>query len=141
MVLAYFGDEYSPDSLKRLANPNPNFAGTFYVDMISGLQKIGYHWETKGFALDHLGFERGLQAIRVEINARRPVLISTSSPPVGHTMIVSGYDDALQLVELMNPNWPAPGEGTMSYAKLERIWHDDFQHNDRWILITRPKND
>ncbi len=140
MVLAYYGDHYSQDTLKELATHRPNFEGTFYVDMIAGLHKIGYSWKQKTFGLDHQGFEDGLQAIKFSLMQGRPVLISTSMPPIGHTLIVSGFDDGHQKVELVNSLSDEPGMETMSYLDLEKIWHDDFQHKVRSLLITYPRN-
>ncbi|MDP4198228.1 MAG: C39 family peptidase [Bacteroidota bacterium] len=141
MVLEYYGDHYSQDTVKALAKSKSDFTGTYYADLVQGLKSIGYRWEIKTFSLDHLGFEQGLNAIRVALQQHRPVLISTSSPPIGHTKIVCGYNDRLQMVELVDPLWPPPGEGSMSYRQLEDIWHDDFQHTCRSILVTAPRSD
>lgn len=138
MVLEYYGEGISQDSLKELAGHRKDFAGTYYSDMITGLEKIGHHWKAMGFELDSVGFELGLKEIKRNLSAGRPVLISTSKPPGGHTMVVIGYDDRQQVVELMDP--ASTGSRSMSYKKLENIWHDDFQYNDRWILVTSPRN-
>jgi hypothetical protein len=139
MVLSFYGEEESPQYLKELAGYRADFEGTYYVDMSAGLQKIGYEWKSKGFVLDHTGFERGIKEIKGDLADGRPVLISTSSPPIGHTMVVTSYDDAARNVCLMDPA-RSPGMRIMTYEDLEKIRHDDFQHNDRWLLVTWPGN-
>ena len=139
MVLLYYGEDKTPEYLKVLAGKSKDFQGTYYVDMIAGLKKIGYSWKSKGFNLDHAGFEAGILEIKHDLADGRPVLISSSSPPVGHTMVIIGYDDVKKNVSLMDPAKEDPGLRILSFESLEQIWHDDFQHNDRWLLVTWPR--
>jgi hypothetical protein len=139
MVLAYYGQYESPYYLKDLAGHRKNFSGTYYSDLVAGLRKIGFHWKMKGYSLDHTGFERGMNEIRRDLADNRPVLISTSMPPIGHTMVVIGYDDVERTASLMDPAKFDPGLRILSFEKLEEIWHDDSQHNDRWLLVTWPR--
>jgi peptidase C39-like protein len=136
MVLAYYGDDRSPETLKALAGESKDFEGTYYSDLIAGLKKIGYEWKAKGFDLDHAGFEAGMREIKDALTKARPVLISTSNPPIGKTMVIVGFNDTQKTVEVLDPT--TPGSRTLTYDKLEVIWHDDFQNNDRWILLTYP---
>jgi len=139
MVLAYYGDDITPRQLKELAGYREDFEGTYFSDMIAGLEKIGYKWQAKGFDLDHAGFEIGMQEIIRNIVDKRPVLVSTSSDEIGHTMVVVGYDNVRKVVELMDP--ASTGSRTISYEKFESVWHEvtAFKNSNRWILVTWPK--
>jgi hypothetical protein len=140
MILAYYGDkDISPRSLKQLSTPaNSDFDGTYLIDLINGVRSLGYNWELRVFPVDSIGFEYGFSEIRRTLDNGNPVLLSTSSPPIGHTLVMVGYDTIRKEIFLVDPGIEAPGRRTLTYTKFKDIWHDDIA-DCRAFVLTRAK--
>lgn len=139
MVLGYYGDTISPVKLKELSTPKGSkFEGTYLNDIVAGVKTLGYNWEVRAFPADDSGFVKGFAEIRSALDEGHPVLLSNSSPPIGHTMVMVGYDVYRREVFLVDPNREAPGRRTISYDTFKSIWHEDIA-KARAFVLTRPK--
>jgi hypothetical protein len=141
MVLLYYGEQRSPESLKALAasvSSDPAFSGTYFVDLVKGMTKIGHHWQEKYYPVTDEGFEEGLAAITASLNAGRPVLVDTNIPPVGHTVLAIGYDPTHRELMLLDPNMESPGIRRMSYNEFNGVWHSLTAYI-RGTIFTYPK--
>lgn len=136
MILAYYGDKnIPPQTLKQLSTPvNSDFDGTYLRDLINGVRSFGYNWELRVFSVDSAGFENGFKEIRQTLDKGNPILLSTSFPPVGHTMVMVGYDTIRREIFLVDPDIEAPGRRTLSYTKFKAIWHDDIADCRAFVL-------
>ncbi|HEY6170994.1 MAG TPA: C39 family peptidase [Candidatus Kapabacteria bacterium] len=141
MILAYYGDkDISPQSLKQLSTPiNSDFDGTYLRDLINGVRSLGYNWELRVFPVDSIGFENGFREIRQTLDNGNPILLSTSFPPIGHTLVMVGYDTIRREIFLVDPGIEAPGRRTLTYTKFNTIWHDDIA-DCRAFVLTKPKS-
>jgi hypothetical protein len=99
---------------------------------------LGYNWEVKTFSPDDSGFLAGFAEIMSALDAGHPILLSTSSPPIGHTMVMVGYDIYRREIFLIDPNREAPGKRTISFDTFKTIWHEDIA-KARAFVLTRPK--
>jgi hypothetical protein len=140
MVLEYFGDTVSPMAVKSMCPSHEDFAGTYYVDLVVGLEKLGYHWQIERFRANHAGFESGLHTIAAAIEAGNPVLASTFSPPIGHTMVVVGYSDSAKTLKLLDPNRQLGSAKGVSFREFEKIWRDNLEPDHRYIILTHPRS-
>jgi len=140
MVLQYYGDTISPTKLKELSTPKGStFSGTYLKDLVTGVKTLGYSWEERVFRMDDSSFAMGFAEIRSALDQGHPILLSTSSPPIGHTMVMVGYDVFRREIFLVDPNRDAPCKRTMSFYTFKSIWHEDIA-NVRAFVLTRPKS-
>lgn len=139
MILAYYGDKnITPQTLKQLSTPiNSDFEGTYLRDLINGVKSFGYDWELRVFPVDSAGFENGFREIRQTLDRGNPILLSTSFPPVGHTLVMVGYDTTRKEVFLVDPDMEAPGRRTLTYAKFKMMWHDDIADCRAFVLTSQ----
>ncbi len=139
IVIDYYGEQISPIEIKKLATPpNSDFAGTYYSDLVKGVKALGYEWTVMIYTTDDSGFETGFAEIRSELDMGHPVIVSTSDPPIGHTMVMVGYDTLRKEVSFTDPNRPAPGKRTLTYSEFKNIWHENIS-NLRAFIQTNPK--
>ncbi len=140
IVIDYYGGSVSPKEIKKLSiQPNNNFAGTYYSDLVKGIRTIGYVWTIREYPVNDSAFEIGFSEIRHELDKGHPVIVSTSAPPIGHTMVIAGYDNVRKEVYLIDPNRPQPGKRTLTFSEFKNIWHEDIS-DGRGIILTNPKN-
>jgi hypothetical protein len=139
MVLHFYGDTISPATLKAISTPKGStFEGTYLADLVAGVKTLGYNWEVKTFSPDDSGFLAGFAEIMSALDAGHPILLSTSSPPIGNTMVMVGYDIYRREIFLIDPNREAPGKRTISFDTFKTIWHEDIA-KARAFVLTRPK--
>ncbi len=139
IVLSYYGEKISPEKIKALSTPDTStFAGTFLSDLVKGVKKLGYLWQVRTFSMDSLGFERGFAEIKAALDDGHPILLSTSLPPIGHTMVMVGYDTLHKQIFLMDPNSAFPGNRTISFTVFHKLWHEDIA-KVRAFVLTQPK--
>jgi hypothetical protein len=146
IIMRYYGDEQSPRKLKKMSRgtayvasePFDDFSITFYRDIVKAAADLGYSWHEKAFADDEFGFQKALETIKRELQHGRPLMIDVSAPE-GHTVVVSGFDETLQSIFVVDPNIAAPGRYSISYARLQSIWNEHaFRRNFRSLVITSP---
>ena len=125
MALFYFGHPVPPERIKTLANSvtkRPDFAGTYFEDIVNGLREINAIWEEKYFKTTKEGFDSGLKEIISSLDKGYPVMVDTYVPPDGHTVLVNGYDPNRQLISIVDPLLAAPGLRQMTYIEFEIAW-------------------
>ncbi len=131
-VLAFYGDAQPPRKLKALASghaydpaaPFNDFTITPFTSLVGGLRTLGYDWRDSALPMTPEGFERGMAVIKSDLRAGRPVLVDISYAGVGHTFVLSGYDDAAQRIDFVDPAAPAPGRNSATYAQFEAAWNE-----------------
>lgn len=132
MVLAAFGDRYSPRELKVISRgksynrvePFNDFTPTWFKDMAAGLRQINKNWTHASFSNDDEGFMKGLTAIEASLKQGIPVLVDTSGLYTdGHTLVIAGMDTGKKRVTLVDPRLAAPGRRQMSYDELKSKWN------------------
>ena len=139
MILAYYRDDWDPKYLKSIATPpDSTFPGTYGRDMVSGMRKLGYRWEEGCFSTGSFGFQRGLPELKRSVFDRRPVMVGLYDPPVGHYVVLVGFDDAKRELTFMDPGQPYPGLRTMSEEEFRSVWRENIV-NYRCAIFTRPR--
>jgi len=124
-VLGYWGREAEPGRLKEeiyLAG----LKGSLPVDLVLAAQAHGMSAEM---------LDGGLPQLKKELDAGHPLIafvnLGYRFVPIGHYMVVTGYDDRRQTIYAhsgMKRNRP------ISYAKFLRQW----ERTDRWTLLILP---
>ncbi|MCX7423606.1 MAG: C39 family peptidase [Planctomycetia bacterium] len=140
MVLKYYGKQVSQDEIKRLANSvakNPEFAGTYYIDIVKSLKTTGVEWIHREYKADSVGFEAGMTDIIKSLDEGHPVIVDTKMPPDGHTLVVNGYDPNRKQISLVDPLIPAPGIRFVTYAEFVDLWQS-LTVNTRGAIFTQP---
>src|SRR5690606_445531 len=141
-AIRYYGERQSPEKIKRLANSvatDRDFAGTYFVDLVNGIKKIGFDWEERYYQVSDQGFDHGLREIIQSLNEGKPVLVDTNIPPDGHTVLVIGYSNKTEQLVLLDPNIRSPGIRRISYTEFKNGWHS-LTANIRGAIFTKPKN-
>ena len=148
IVLAFYGDAQPPRKLKALAAgraydpaaPFNDFTITPFTSLISGLHTLGYDWRDSALPMTQEGFEQGMSVIKSDLRAGRPVLVDISYAGVGHTFVLTGYDDAAQRIEFVDPAAPAPGRNSATYAQFEAVWNETaYGGNFRAMIRTQKR--
>ena len=142
MVLLHFGRRVPPEQIKSRANAvtaNPDFAGTYFIDIVKGLKTVGCDWSTTAYAADAEGFQRGFAAIIASLDEGNPVIIDANVPPDGHTVVVNGYDPNRKLVSIVDPFIPAPGLRQVTYADFMQLWKSVIV-DSRGAIFTKSPN-
>ena len=143
MALSHYGVEMDQVFIKQLAasvTKNPQFVGTYYVDLVNGLAKKGIHWKRNPHPTTAEGFQAGLKTIRESLFAGRPVIVDTNLARNGHTMLVNGINPRRRVISLIDPNRPRPGLRTYSYDQFEKIWRSKTA-NVRGSILTFPPDE
>lgn len=148
MVLAFYGDPQAPRRLKALsrgraydpAAPFDDFTITLFADMKRGLAGQGYVWSDAAFADTPQGYVEGLKVIEDELRQGRPVLVDITANGVGHTVVVSGFDDRARRLFMVDPARPAPGKITIGYDDFAAFWNEHaYGGQFRALMKTAPK--
>jgi hypothetical protein len=147
MVLAYDGDPHPPRELKAWSRGEEydpaarfdDFTITFFAPLVKDMRRRGYTWSIRGYDDDDAGFQAGLADIHASLDQGRPVLVDTTLFG-GHTLPVTGYDDARGELTLVDPNIAAPGIRHVPYAEFARIWSSTGAGSRRRaaIFTTKP---
>jgi hypothetical protein len=139
MALEFYGAHVSPVRLKALATPpDSKFQGTYFRDMVRAMRALGYPWSERDYAVNRQGFAAGLRRITASLDRGRPVLVDLRIPPVGHTVLVTGYDRKKRKLVYVDPAAPAPGRVTVSFARFKKMWRSVIA-NCRAAIYTAPK--
>ena len=142
MILAYYGAHHDKWALKRLAESHKpkskrNADFTYWADMQKGLRKLGSSWQIRSYPRSDAGFDRGLRDIRAALRKGRPVMIDVHLD-VGHTFVVTGFDDAGGRVFIRDPLLTRSQMRVLSYATLRENWHNHRFGPDRSAFFTQP---
>lgn len=147
MVLSYFNDPQSPRRLKALSRgkdyspgePFTDFTRTWWRDLLSGMDRLGYDWWEQVFTNDAAGFRVGLDAIKTSLRLENPVLVDVALYG-SHTFVIVGFDEAAKQVLISDPSLPDPGLRTLTFEQLRSIWNGvSYGLNARPALFTRRK--
>jgi uncharacterized protein YvpB len=146
IVLQHYGRPIAPREIKSAAvgkqyQPNTaftDFSITMYEDLLKGLFRLGVNWHLQTYPGTR-AFISSLNDLKRELDRGKPVLVDTCLyPPVGHTMVVNGYDDSRQLVFMIDTNAKAPGVRAIDYKDFEQIWNSRlFGFSGRAAIFTR----
>ena len=142
MALLHFGERVAPERIKSLANSvttKPDFAGTYFEDIVNGLKKIGATWDLRYFKTNQEGFEAGLKEITSSLDEGCPVIVDMNVPPDGHTVLVNGYDPNRQLISIVDPLIPAPGLRQLTYREFEVAWRSLTADIRGGIFTSQPR--
>jgi len=127
-VLTYWGRPESPANLRRELY-RARLKGALTVDLLLAAQSRGFDAEMA---------EDGLQSIRTELDAGRPVIafldVGITALAVGHYVVITGYDDGGR--RIYAHSGMARDKG-IPYDKFERQWKAAGQ----WALLIRPAQD
>lgn len=121
-VLGYWGRHAQPDDLRREIY-QPKLKGTLPVDLLLAARERGLKAEMS---------DGDLKALKGEIDAGRPVIafvnLGFSFLPIGHFLVVTGYDDARGGVIAHSGR---RRNEFFSYGRFQRIW----ERAGRWTLM------
>lgn len=142
MVLAYYGEEYSPAYLKKLAESHKHVSQhnvwvTSWLDMQKGLKRIGAKWKIRHYRNDSAGFNEGLRDIKRSLDRGRPVLVDVDLL-TGHTFVIVGYNDAERVLYFRDPLLKDGRQRILSYRTLYDNWHNRTMARTRSAFFTRP---
>jgi hypothetical protein len=94
--------------------------GTAWDCMIHGIKAVsGHAWKFRSWRNNDAGFDAGLPILLSELDAGRIALIDLGP----HTVLLSGYDAAKQVVYINDPALCWPGIRAVSYTDLRKKWH------------------
>ena len=142
MVLSLYHTPYPPRELKVWSRgddydstiPFNDFTLTYFVDLISGLQKHGIVWSIQHFDNDDAGYTLGLAALLKQIDLHQPVIVDTSLY-TGHTFVVAGYRDAGSSLLIVDPFIASPGIREIKTPDFRQIWNSSVVGSNRRAAI------
>ena len=142
MALAWYGKDYSPAYLKALAEAHKHISQrnvwvTSWLDMQTGLERIGARWKIKHYDNTPAGFKKGLRDIKRALRRERPVLIDVDLL-TGHTFVIVGFDDRKQVLYFRDPLLKDGRQRILPYALLQKNWHNRALARTRSAFFTRP---
>lgn len=121
-VLGYWGRHTQPADLRRELY-QPKLKGTLPLDLLLAARERGLRAEMSS---------GDLKALKGEIDAGRPVIafvnFGFSFLPIGHFLVVTGYDDARGGVIAHSGR---RRNEFFAYRRFERIW----EMTGRWTLV------
>jgi hypothetical protein len=140
MILEYYGERHDPRTLKAMATPaGSTFPGTYVDDLRAALARLGYQWESRCFTQDAAGYAEGLPRLKREVFEGYPVMVGLHDPPIGHVVVLVGYDEGTHELTFVDPNQDAPGLVTMDEDDFRLYWREDILAGHRCATFTRPK--
>jgi len=130
MLARHGGSDATPYDIKRLCPQSPIATGTDWADLLAAGAELGQRWKMLTFTNDDAGFSKGLEVLRSNLDARRPVVIDFTvtvnrdgqTRRSGHTLMLVGYRRDSDQFVLKNPNQPPPGIQIMSSEELKASW-------------------
>jgi len=140
------GSKATPYDIKRLCPRSPIGTGTDWEDLIAAGAKSGQNWNLVSFSNDDKGFSEGIKIIGANLDAGRPVVIDFTVMvnkdgrirSFGHTLLVVGYNTALNQFVLKNPNQPSPGIQLISAEELKKRWYSRWYSRLSKGRVARP---
>lgn len=124
-VLAYWGRPAEPESLRKEIY-RESLKGSLTVDLLLAA-------ESRGLSAEML--EGGLDRVKSELEAGHPVIAFVNTGfsfyPVGHYMVLTGYDDRRRSVFAHSG---LKRDQEISYRKFNRQW----EKTERWALLILP---
>jgi ABC-type bacteriocin/lantibiotic exporter with double-glycine peptidase domain len=124
-VLTYWGHAVDPATLKDEVYI-AHLKGSLSMDLLLAAQKAGLKAEL---------YEGNLTNLKAEVRAGHPLIAflnrGTRLLPLGHYVVVTGFDDARQGVYVHSGT---QRDAFMSYGKFERMWN----LTDRSTLLVLP---
>lgn len=142
MVLAYYGRDYSPKYLKQLSDAHKHISQrnpevTSWLDMETGLKRIGERWKMRHYRNTKAGFYDGLRDIRKSLRRGRPVLIDVDLL-TGHTFVIVGFNDEEQVVYVRDPLLKDGRMRVLTYWTLYQNWHNRELARTRSAFFSKP---
>lgn len=123
-VLGFWGAAVGPERLKA-STYTPRLKGSLAVDLLLAARARGMRAEM---------FEGSLERLKAELDAGRPAIAFINRGfrryPIGHFLVVTGYDDARQIL-LVNSGRRRAQE--LAIRKFSRDW----AKTGRWSLAVR----
>lgn len=123
-VLGFWGAAVGPESLKT-AIYTPRLKGSLAIDLLLAARGRGMRAEM---------IEGGFERLKAELDAGRPVIAFVNrgfrSYPIGHFMVITGYDEGRQALLAHSGKKRA---ALFSYRKFSRDW----EKTGRWALLVR----
>ena len=139
MILDYYGEKHDPRALKAMATPpGSTFPGTYADDLRAAVHKLGYEWQTECFSQDGAGFAKGLPRLKRDVLEGHPVMVGIHRPPIGHVVVLVGFDETTHELSFVDPGQYAPGIMTMDEDDFRLYWREDIL-TGRCATFTRPK--
>ena len=124
-VLSFWGAAADPADLKKEVY-RPELKGSLNVDLVLAAQAHGMSAEM---------LSGGLPELRRELDAGHPVIaflnVGFAFYPIGHYMVVTGYDDALGGVYAHSG---ARKDSFVPYPRFLKQW----ERNELWALLILP---
>lgn len=142
MVLAFYGHDYSPAEVKRIAEGHKHPAKrtewvTSWLDVQEGLRRKGERWEIRHYKNTNRGFSEGFRDIKRSLRQGRPVLVDVDLL-TGHTFVLAGFDDDKQIVYIRDPLLKDGRMRVLSYWTLRENWHNRALARTRSAFFSRP---
>lgn len=126
-VLGYWGKPATPAELKKEIY-RAHLKGSLTVDMLLAAQDHGLAADTG---------DGGLVQVKSELDAGRPVIaflnVGFRAYPIGHYLVITGYDDARQVIIAHSGN---ERDRIISYKKFDKAW----ERTERWALLIQPRS-
>lgn len=126
-VLGYWGKPVEPAELKKDLY-RAHLKGALTVDMLLAAQE-------RGLAADVGG--GGLVEVKSELDAGRPVIaflnVGFRAYPIGHYMVITGYDDARQIIFAHSGK---ERDRRIAYKAFDKAW----ERTERWALLIQPQS-
>jgi hypothetical protein len=107
-------------------------------DMVDGVSKLGFRWEEQCFGVDDAGFQAGLPKLKRSVIDRRPVIVGLHDPPIGHVVVLVGFDETRRQLTFLDPNESVPGLRAMTEDAFRLLWREDIV-DSRCAIFTRPR--
>lgn len=124
-VLSYWGAGVSPAALKAAAY-TPRLRGSLAIDLLLAARSRGMRAEA---------FVGSLERLKAELDEGRPVIAFINrgwrAVPIGHFLVVTGYDDARRVVTAHSG---AKNAAAIPYKKFSAAW----DKTGRWALLVLP---
>lgn len=124
-VLRFWGDKTDPDQLKKEIYRS-KLRGSLSIDLLLAAQNHGLSAEI---------INDGLPRLKKELDLAHPLIVFVNLGyrfiPIGHYMVVTGYDDGDQVIYVDSGTQK---NEAISYADFLKEW----RKTDQWTLLILP---
>lgn len=124
-VLGFWGEKAEPDQLKK----------EIYLADLKGSLPIDLLLAARAHGMSAQMLEGDLSRLKKELDAGHPLIVFVNQGyrflPVGHYMVVTGYDDRRRAILAHSGTRK---NGLISYKKFSKQWG----RTDRWTLLILP---